>query len=204
MADHIHPATHYALGEEGARLGTPGAPTLEALRTRVLLTRHLPDPPAVVLDVGGGTGAYALPLARRGYKVHLVDPYPGHVEAAAQASAAQPRNPLASAQLGDARQLALVEGALADGVHRNLDPVAHPRFFTLAHFHRPEELRQELVAAGFASVDLLAVEGPGSFQDGLDLADQAQRAAVLRAIERVQREPSLLGASSHLMAIGTP
>ena len=96
----------------------------------------------------------------------------------------------------------LVEGVLVDGVHRNLDPVAHPRFFTLAYFHRPQELREELMAAGFGSVDLVAIEGPGSFQNGLDLADGARRQAVLRAIERVEREPSLLGASSHLMGIG--
>ena len=96
----------------------------------------------------------------------------------------------------------LVEGVLVDGVHRNLDLVAHPQFFTLAYFHRPQELRKELMAAGFGSVDLVAIEGPGSFQHGLDLADGAQRQAVLRAIERVEREPSLLGASSHLMGIG--
>ena len=33
-----------------------------------------------MIDVGGGTGVYALPLASRGYEVHLVDPVPLHVE----------------------------------------------------------------------------------------------------------------------------
>lgn len=97
---------------------------------------------------------------------------------------------------------ALVEGVLPDGVHRNLDPVAHPQFFTLAYFHRPDELREELRSAGFGSVDLVAIEGPGAFQHGLDLTDDAKRAAILRAIARVEREPSLLGASSHLMGVG--
>jgi hypothetical protein len=97
---------------------------------------------------------------------------------------------------------ALVAGVLTDGVHRNLDPVAHPQFFALAYFHRPEELRAEFQAAGFGSVDLLAVEGPGGFQNGLDLSDDVRRAAILRAIERVEREPSLLGASSHLLGVG--
>ncbi len=36
-----------------------------------LLGRLLPRPPAQVLDVGGGPGTYAAPLARRGYRVHL-------------------------------------------------------------------------------------------------------------------------------------
>jgi hypothetical protein len=46
---------------------------LELLRTRELLQRQLPSPPAVVLDVGGGTGVRAAWLAGRGYRVHLVD-----------------------------------------------------------------------------------------------------------------------------------
>lgn len=43
---------HYAEGREHGRL-TSG-PSLELLRTRVLLERFLPAPPARVLDVGGG------------------------------------------------------------------------------------------------------------------------------------------------------
>jgi S-adenosylmethionine-dependent methyltransferase len=34
----------------------------------------LPPPPATVLDVGGGTGAFAVPLAARGYEVTVLDP----------------------------------------------------------------------------------------------------------------------------------
>ena len=51
-----------------------------------LLDRLLPGPPARLLDVGGGPGTYAAPLARRGYRVHLVDPVPLHVEQARQAA----------------------------------------------------------------------------------------------------------------------
>jgi methylase of polypeptide subunit release factors len=50
---------------------------LELLRTRELLQRQLPSSPAVVLDVGGGTGVHAAWLAGRGYRVHLVDLVPG-------------------------------------------------------------------------------------------------------------------------------
>ncbi len=38
------------------------------------LKRHLPDPPAAVLDVGGGAGHESFPLARAGYDVTLLDP----------------------------------------------------------------------------------------------------------------------------------
>lgn len=68
-----------------------------------LLLRGLPPPPAVILDVGGGSGVYAHWLAAQGYTVHLVDGVPLHVEQARQASATQGAFPLASAEVGDAR-----------------------------------------------------------------------------------------------------
>ena len=52
---------HYAEGQEHGRL-TSGQ-SLELLRTRVLLERFLPAPPARVLDVGGASGVYASWLA---------------------------------------------------------------------------------------------------------------------------------------------
>jgi hypothetical protein len=54
---------HYEEGIEKERLLGEGAGRLEYLRTRELLARYLPPPAAAVLDVGGGAGAYALPLA---------------------------------------------------------------------------------------------------------------------------------------------
>ena len=40
-----------------------------------------------MIDVGGGAGVYALPLASGGYEVHLVDPVPLHVDAGGRAVA---------------------------------------------------------------------------------------------------------------------
>jgi SAM-dependent methyltransferase len=88
---------HYAAGREHARL-TSG-PSLELLRTRLLLQRFLPAPPARVLDVGGGSGVYASWLSGLGYHVHLIDPVPRHRE---QASA----DGRFSVAPGDARGLA--------------------------------------------------------------------------------------------------
>jgi SAM-dependent methyltransferase len=260
---------HYGVGLEGSRLTTWGR--LEAIRTRELLDRYLPPAPATVYDVGGAEGPYALPLARAGYAVHLLDPFPPHVAAARAGSAAQPGMPLASAEVGDARELpyadasadavlllgplyhlveradrlraltearrvlrpggvvvvaaisrfasvldgvtagmigdpvfeAIVAGALADGVHRNPDPAGRPEWFTLAYFHRPEELCEEVSDGGFADVAVLAVEGPARSTDPAALDDPARLAATLRALRRVEREPALLGASPHLIAVGT-
>lgn len=271
MAPDLDPAiaAHYQHDPERDRLQTWAR--LEGLRTRELLGRFLPPPPAVVLDVGGARGAYALPLAREGYGVHLIDPWEPHVQAATAASLALPDTPLASVAVGDARELpfsdasadavllfgplyhlpaaedraralaearrvlrsggvllaaaisrfastfdgirsgaitdpvfeTIVEGDLRDGVHRNPDPVARPEWFTLAYFHLPEELRDELWAAGMADVEILAVEGPGSFRDlDASLDDPGSREAVLRAIRRVETEPAIMGASAHLMAVG--
>ncbi len=96
---------HYTAGVELGRL-SEGRSRLERERTQEILRRHLPPPPAVILDVGGGPGAYACWLAAQGYAVHLVDAVPLHVDQARQAAQARPDCPLAGAQVGDARQLA--------------------------------------------------------------------------------------------------
>lgn len=53
--------------------------SLEWLRSRELIGRVLPDPPARIADVAGGTGPYALWLAGLGYEVSLLDLVPAHV-----------------------------------------------------------------------------------------------------------------------------
>lgn len=96
--------THYGESTEAQRLAE-GVGQLELARTQELLGRYLPPPPAVILDVGGGPGAYACRLAGQGYEVHLIDPVPLHVEQARQASQGQPGYPISSAAVGDARRL---------------------------------------------------------------------------------------------------
>jgi ubiquinone/menaquinone biosynthesis C-methylase UbiE len=94
---------YYEHGLERDRLASGGR-RIEFLRMRELLERCLPAAPARVLDVGGGAGAYAIPLAAAGYEVHLIDPAPLHIEQAAAASR-DTDTPLASTSLGDARDL---------------------------------------------------------------------------------------------------
>ncbi|MEW2134788.1 methyltransferase domain-containing protein [Streptomyces sp. NPDC005435] len=83
--------------DEADRLTTTADGRLEMVRTRELLRRYLPTPPARVLDVGGGPGAHARWLVEDGYGVYLVDPVPRHVERA--------RATGASVEIGDARSL---------------------------------------------------------------------------------------------------
>jgi ubiquinone/menaquinone biosynthesis C-methylase UbiE len=106
---------YYGRGFEEGRLLGGAQGRLEYLRTMELLSRFLPPAPATVLDVGGGAGAYALPLARDDYSVHLIDPIPLHVEQAKSGSLGQPEAPLAGAEVGDARSLSQMD-ASADAV----------------------------------------------------------------------------------------
>lgn len=87
-----------------------GAFLLEALRTRELIQRHAPPPPATVIDIGGAAGAYALWLADAGYTVHLIDAVPRLVAEARRRSATRPR-PLASCDVGDARATTFSDSA---------------------------------------------------------------------------------------------
>jgi ubiquinone/menaquinone biosynthesis C-methylase UbiE len=145
-------AAYYAQGLERDRLGSgPGA--LEFLRTQLLLERYLPKSPAVVADIGGGPGRYALWLAGRGYRVHLVDPIPLHVEQARVAAALSSGHALASAEVGDARTL-LLPDASADVVLL-LGPLYHlperaDRLQALAEARRVCRSGGVVIAAGIS------------------------------------------------------
>lgn len=63
------------------------------VRTYVLhqqLLRHLPAPPATVLDVGGGAAHQSLPLARLGYDVTVLDPSAAMLAKARERLSAEP------------------------------------------------------------------------------------------------------------------
>jgi ubiquinone/menaquinone biosynthesis C-methylase UbiE len=259
---------HYQQVEEDSRLRT-GWFQLEFARTQELILRHLAPARAVILDAGGGSGAYAGWLASLGHEVHLIDPVPKHVEQAFGRSASQQR-PIASMRLGDARKLeqgdrsvdavlllgplyhlteredrlaclkeafrvlrtggivfaaaisrfaslldslahgffdqpdfaAILERDLRDGQH--LNSTGKPEYFTTAYFHRPDELAGELSAAGFRPLELTGIEGPGWLARDFDRlwANSAERERLLECVRQVEHDPALLGASSHIMAIG--
>ena len=92
---------HYEHASEAERL-RHGPGQLEFVRTLEIIRRYLPLP-ASVLDVGGGTGPYAVWLLEQGCEVDLIDLVPRHVEEAVRTFAA--RNLSGRAHLGDARSL---------------------------------------------------------------------------------------------------
>ena len=213
---------------------------------------------------------YALPLAREGYYVHLIDAVPLHVHQAREASALQRDAPLTSSQVGDARRLVwddnsveavlllgplyhltsredrlqalqeacrvlrprgvvaaaaisrfastydgllrgfledprfeeIVERDVREGQHRN--STGRSEWFTTAYFHLPEELRDEVIEAGFKLEALVGIEGPAWVLPDLDswLEDPLRRSRLLDVIRRVETEPSLLGATAHILVVG--
>jgi ubiquinone/menaquinone biosynthesis C-methylase UbiE len=266
MLDHAIAAFYRETPEE--RRLEEGAFLLEAVRTRELIERAAPTPPATVLDVGGAAGAYALWLADGGYTVHLVDPVPRLVEEARRRSQGRSHG-IASCRIGDARALdfpdqsadmvlllgplyhltdagdraralgearrvlrpggrlfaaaisrwastldglarglfqdprfgAIVEQDLRDGQHRNT--TERQDYFTTAYFHRPDELRMEVLDAGLLLEGVYGIEGPGWMLPDVTerLSDPQRRAELLQVARLLESEPQMLGASAHLLAV---
>lgn len=98
---------HYETIREEDRIAH-GYSQLELLRVQEVVGRHLPEPPASVLDVGGATGIHARWLAEDGYQVRIVDITPRHV---AKANAELAHLGVV-AEVGDARQLAIADDSV--------------------------------------------------------------------------------------------
>ena len=73
---------------EGAYASVKGRVRTYVLHSQLL--RHLPEPTASVLDVGGGAAHQSLPLARLGYNVTVLDPSPAMLAKAEQRLSAEP------------------------------------------------------------------------------------------------------------------
>jgi 2-polyprenyl-3-methyl-5-hydroxy-6-metoxy-1,4-benzoquinol methylase len=255
---------HYARGEERDRLLSPFG-QVEFARTCEILTRALPPAPAVVADVGGGPGRYALWLAEQGYTVHHRDLVELHIDELS-ADAAD-RGLEIDSRIADARDLDLpdasVDAVLLLGPIYHL-PTRHDRVAALteaarvvrpggpifavaisrwaarlhgevaerlgeeftsmheavelvertgrlmplvegsfsAYTHRPEELRDEVLAAGLELVDLVGVEGIAFALADLEerLGEPVLREIVFNAARALERVPELLGLSPHLLA----
>ncbi len=102
----------------------------------------------------------------------------------------------------DPRFVAIRDRGLADGRHVN--DTGDATYFTTAYLHTPEGLRSEMTEAGFADVEVLGVEGPGWILPDFEerWANDALRADLLHVARTLEREPSLVGASAHLLGIG--
>ena len=115
-----------------------------------------------ILDAGGGTGGFAVPLAGLGHNVTVIDPSPDSL-AAAERRAAEMNVPLTMVQ-GDVSDLALVAGeASADLVlcHSVLEYVDSPpdAMASIAQVLRPPGAVSVLAASSVAAVIHRALAG---------------------------------------------
>lgn len=97
---------YYDQGKERDRLAAPKG-LLEFVRTREILSRRLPGVPAVVADIGGGPGRYALWLAELGFEVEHRDVMDQHVEQVRAFG-----HPAIRTAVGDARRLDLADSSV--------------------------------------------------------------------------------------------
>lgn len=127
---------------------------------------------------------------------------PGVLVAAAISRYASALDGLVRGLVRDPAFVAIRNRDLREGQHRN--DTDRLDYFTTAYFHRPEELPGELGEAGFSSIRVLGVEGPaGFFPDfAARWADPVTRADIVELARLVEAEPSIVGMSAHLLAVG--
>jgi ubiquinone/menaquinone biosynthesis C-methylase UbiE len=96
----------------------------------------------------------------------------------------------------------IMQRDLEIGQHRN--PTNNPTYFMDTFFHHPDELKAEVRSAGFEIMGLFAVEGiiymMKDFEKNWKTSDN--REFLLDVIGKIEREPSLIGASPHVMCVG--
>lgn len=94
----------YEAGIERNRLRV-GIGILEFERSKEILLEQLPEPPAVIYDIGGGYGEYAWWLASLGYEVHLFDLSGTNIRMSRELAAEYPGVSLKAAEVCDAREV---------------------------------------------------------------------------------------------------
>ena len=94
----------YNAGIERNRLRT-GIGLIEFERTKEILLDKLPNPPAVIYDIGGGYGEYSWWLSSLGYEVHLFDLSEKNIEMSEELADEYPAVCLKAAEVCDARAI---------------------------------------------------------------------------------------------------
>jgi SAM-dependent methyltransferase len=172
---------HYSQDDEINRLGSGGS-RIEFVRTQELLNRFLPPQPAAVVDIGGGPGAYSAWLSELGYRVHLVDVTPTHVEQAR--ALAERRGRAFTAEVGDARQLSLEDGRFDAAL------LLGPLYHLVERTDRLQALREaKRVVRPGGIVAAAGISRLASLIDGVRLGfilDRSFRAIVERDIDEGQ------------------
>ncbi len=72
-----------------------------------------------------------------------------------------------------------------------------------SYFHLPDELKTEIEAAGFIGTDVRGIIGPAWLVPDLDEVwkDETKRESIMRVVRMCEKDESIMGLSTHLLAI---
>ena len=101
----------------------------------------------------------------------------------------------------DPQEVALLQEDMTKGQHTN--PTGNIIYFTTTYFHHPDEIRAEISEAGLHHHATLAIEGPlWLIVEALELWPEPQyQEPFLALLRTIEQEPSLIGASSHVLTV---
>jgi len=96
----------------------------------------------------------------------------------------------------------IMQKDIKTGLH--IDTSQNKKYFTDSYFHHPQEVSHEFKDTGFLFEDLIAVTSFACTISDIEekLKDENYRRVLLSTIKLVEKEPSLIGISSHYMGIG--
>ena len=105
---------------------------------------------------------------------------------------------LRSGTLSDPSVRPYIQRVLETGVNAN--PGKRPEYFTTAYFHHPDEIEGECEDAGLRCETVLGIEGLG-WLTWEKWDDPEGRENILRVARALEDEPTVKGASTHLLAV---
>lgn len=92
----------------------------------------------------------------------------------------------------------IVQEDLSTGHHKG----EITKYFTTAYLHHPDEFKKEIKESGFKDVTLMGVEGPVWHGPSLETLKDDPKVwqQLLDFIEQIESEPTIIGASAHIIA----
>ncbi|MHB9134360.1 MAG: class I SAM-dependent methyltransferase [Armatimonadota bacterium] len=96
----------------------------------------------------------------------------------------------------------MIEHEIKTGQHIK-NPSSSYKGMGRSYFHLPDELKTEIEAAGFIGTDIRGIVGPAWLVPDLDEVwkDETKRESIMRVVRMCEKDESIMGLSTHLLAI---
>ncbi len=98
--------------------------------------------------------------------------------------------------------ISIMNRDIKTGLH--IDTSMSKQYFTNSYFHHPNEVSDELQEGGFIFEDLIAVTSIGNMISNLNdkFEDVKFKETLLNTLRLIEKEPSIMGISSHFIGVG--